>query len=160
MARIAGVVRDTGDDSFVQLTAPDGRVIAASPVIARRGPLADPSGVGRRDVLRTIVDRRVDDDPFRLSSRRVETSEGAVVLNVVTTMDVVVKSVVALVASLTVAVPLVAALLAALMWHLVGRTLRSVETIRAVADDIGVPTCTVAYRTCVATTRSRVSPAP
>jgi signal transduction histidine kinase len=125
------------DDTIAQVVSADGRVITASPVIAGDPPLADTPAAGRREALRTIDDLSVDDDPFRVLSRRVDGPDGAVVIHVGGALDDVAESTALLASTLTIVIPLVAAVLAALIWWLVGRTLRPVDEMRAEVADIG-----------------------
>jgi signal transduction histidine kinase len=70
-------------------------------------------------------------------TRRIDGPRGTSVIHVAGTMDDIEESTGVLVVSLTIALPLVAALLGALVWWLVGRTLRPVEAIRAEVAAIG-----------------------
>ena len=79
---------------------------------------------------------------FRLLTRSVQGRQGPVVLHVASALDDVEESANVLTATLTIAIPAVTAILAALIWTLVGRTLRPVEAIRAeVADMTGTDLC-------------------
>ncbi len=89
-----------------------------------------------RPTVRTTDELPVEDDAFRLLSRPVVTESGPAVLYVAENVDDLQDSVVILSTSLLVAVPLAVALLAALVWWLVGRTLRPVEAIRRQVADI------------------------
>jgi signal transduction histidine kinase len=124
------------DDTIAQVVAVDGQVITASPIIAGHPPLADAPAPGRGDSLRTIDDLPVDDDPFRVLSRRIDGPDGPVVIHVAATLDDVAESAALLASTLTIVIPLVAAMLAALIWWLVGRTLRPVDEMRAEVADI------------------------
>src|SRR5690606_33140564 len=64
-------------------------------------------------------------------------ADRAVVVHVAAPTEDIGESTGALTRSLTVAIPAVALVLAALVWWLVGRTLRPVEAIRAEVADIG-----------------------
>jgi signal transduction histidine kinase len=116
------------DDTATQVVTLDGSVVAASPNLddASR-PIAPAPARGRREVLRTVDELPVDDDSFRVLSRRVETSNGARVVHVAGSLDEIGESGDVLRELLLVAVPAMTALLAALVWWLVGRTLRPVE---------------------------------
>jgi signal transduction histidine kinase len=120
----------TDDDTIAQVVSEDGEVIAASPVIADEPPLADGPAAGERESLRS-VDLPIDDDPFRVLSRRAEGPDGPVVIHVAGSLDDVAESADQLASTLTLVIPLVAVVLAALVWWLVGRTLRPVDEIRA-----------------------------
>ncbi|MGH9150759.1 MAG: ATP-binding protein, partial [Acidimicrobiales bacterium] len=124
------------DDTVAQVVRPGGEVLAATPNVAGLAPVAA-LPAGRAASLRTVEDLPNDGAEFRLLARRVGTPEGPLVIIVAGTLEDVNESVALLVASLTIAVPLVAALLGALVWWLVGRTLRPVETIRAEVAGMG-----------------------
>jgi signal transduction histidine kinase len=116
------------DDTATQVVTLDGSVVAASPNLddASRS-IAPAPARGRREVLRTVDELPVDDDSFRVLSRRVETSNGVRVVHVAGSLDEIGESGDVLRELLLVAVPAMTALLAALVWWLVGRTLRPVE---------------------------------
>jgi len=115
------------DDDAVQVVAADGGILAATPNVAGRGPIADPPPAGHNEVVRTRHGLPHDDAAFRVLSRRIDGPDGVVVAHLAATFDDVDDSTEALGTSLVVAVPAVAALLAVLTWWLVGRTLRPVE---------------------------------
>lgn len=104
-----------GDDISVRVTDSDGVVLAASP---------DPAPSDRGDPLRAI-------------SQSVKTPNGPVLVTVVGDLGDVEESTSALRRALAVTIPLLAAVLAALVWWLVGRTLRPVEEIRKKVEEIG-----------------------
>ena len=116
------------DETFVQLTLEDGTAVASSGNVAGTS-ITVPSDVAAEQVTTAMVPA-VDDDPFRLLTRSVEGPEGSAVLLVGGSLDDVRDAGAALARSLTIAVPVVAAALAALVWWLVGRALRPVESIR------------------------------
>jgi signal transduction histidine kinase len=124
------------DDTMAQVVTADGQVVAATPNVDGAPPIgAAPPSSG--DAVRT-VDRLDDEgDRFRLLSRRVDTPGGTVDIHVAATLDDIDESTTVLVTSLTIAIPAVVALVAALVWWVVGRTLRPVEDIRAQVADIG-----------------------
>ncbi len=138
----AGAVPDTltglgEDDTAAQVVTSAGDVVAASRNVAGRGPLADaPAGQGP-GAVRTVHDLPHDPEPFRLLSRRVDGPDGPRVVHVAGTLDDIEESVTTLATSLLGAVPAVAVLLGALIWWLVGRTLRPVETMRAEVAAMG-----------------------
>ena len=79
------------------------------------------------------MDLPIDEGNYRVLSRSV----GDVVIHTATPIDDVEESVAALRTGLAIAIPAVALLLGALIWWLVGRTLRPVESIRGQVADIG-----------------------
>ncbi len=122
----------TGAEGFSQLVTPDG-VAASSPNLAGSPalPLEEPSGSD--DLIRTVSGLEVDDDSFRVLSRRLE---GSGVLHVGTTYDVASEASAALTASLALLVPAILVAFAVLVWWLVGHTLRPVEHIRSEVAEI------------------------
>jgi signal transduction histidine kinase len=123
-ARLGAVV----DDTATQVVTLDGAVVAASPNLdSAPGPIAAAPERAQRDVLRTVDGLPVDDDSFRVLSRRVETPAGDRVIHVAGSLDEIGESGAVLRRLLLILVPAVTALLAALVWWLIGRTLRPVE---------------------------------
>lgn len=117
-----------GDEALAQVADVDGRIVAASANVAGAGPIAPPPD--RREEIRTLHGLPVDDDAFRVLSRRVLTAEGPYTIHVAKSADDVDESVDALTRGLSLAVPAVTLLLGALVWWLTGRVLRPVESIR------------------------------
>jgi signal transduction histidine kinase len=113
-----------GEDRGIQVVRADGSVLTASAILTGQSPLAPIPPVGG-DRIATIR-LPIDEDTFRMLSRRVELPTGAVGLHAIETMSDVHDSVRTLTKSLLIAFPLVLALLALLIWWLVGRTLRPV----------------------------------
>ena len=124
------LVSQGDDDAIAQVVDDDGTVIAATENL---------EGAAALPALRAGDDRRVrsmdlptDDDRYRVLSRRV----GSITIHTGATDDDIDESVTALRAGLLVVVPLVTVALAAMIWWLVGRTLRPVEAIRREVADI------------------------
>jgi signal transduction histidine kinase len=126
----------TRQEGFAQVVTLDGELIASSPNV-RGGPLEIAYEAGRPDAISTVSGLAIDDDVFRVLSRTVSTAGGAVVLQVGTTLDDVSESTEALVGTLLLAIPLAVVLLAGVVWWLVGRTLKPVESIRSEVAEIG-----------------------
>jgi signal transduction histidine kinase len=120
-----------------QVVAPDGRVLAASADLGGRPPIGRPPPAGRRQSLRSVPSLPGSNDPYRVLSRRVDGRDGPLLLYVAGALDDVDESTGVLATTLTVAIPGLTAVLAALIWSLVGRTLRPVEAIRAEVAAIG-----------------------
>jgi signal transduction histidine kinase len=120
-----------------QVVRADGSVLAASPDLRGRAPIGSPPPAGRSETLRTVAGLPTEAAPFRLLSRRVDGRDGPLVLHVAGALDDVDESTDVLATTLTVAIPALTAVLAALIWTLVGRTLRPVEAIRAEVAAIG-----------------------
>lgn len=115
-----------GDDTAIQLTTPDGRVISGT-AGAEDVPLAGAVGA---PAVRTVP-VPVDDDPFRVRSSPILLDGEPAVLHVGVEADAVGEAGAALTTTLLIAVPLTVAVLSALVWVLVGRTLRPVAAIQA-----------------------------
>lgn len=122
-------------DTLVQIVTPDGNVLAAGPNVATPSPMADPPPPNKTEVLRR-VHLPPDNGEYRLLSRRHDGPNGATIIHVAGTLDDVRDSLRVLATSLTIAIPVVAMFLAALIFWLVGRTLRPVEAIRAEVANI------------------------
>lgn len=121
-----------GDEGFVQLVGTDGEVLASTPNLVSHPPL-DLDSLPDSDLVRTVSGLPVDDDVFRVLSRPIDGMR----LFVGTTYDVVAESTAALAGSLALIVPVVVVCLAGVVWWLVGRTLRPVESIRTEVASIG-----------------------
>jgi len=147
-----GIGADAGDERGVQIVGTDGHVIAASAILADQPPLAPvPAAQDRLATVRLPV----DDDSFRLLSRRVDLPTGVVAVHVIETLSDVHDSVRTLTESLLITFPPVLALLAVLTWWLVGRTLRPV-TLAAQRQDRFVADASHELRTPLARARTRL----
>lgn len=123
------------DDSVAQIVTLDGDVVAATPNIAGRAPIAAAPTATESATRSSIAG---GDGPYRLVSRRVRGADGReLVVHVASPVDDIDESIRVLAVSLAVVVPLATALLAAVVFVLVGRTLRPVERIRREVDAIG-----------------------
>jgi signal transduction histidine kinase len=118
------------DDSVAQVVGPGGAVSAASDNVADIGPLPPPPP---GDTRQLTTRRLIDGEPrYRL----VSTREGEFVVHVGAPLDDIDETLAALRRMLALAIPIVVAVLAAMIWLLVGRTLRPVESIRAEVAEI------------------------
>jgi signal transduction histidine kinase len=128
---------DVGDteEQFVQVLGPDGRAVAASANLRGAQALGLEAPQSESDLVRTLSGLPVDDDSFRVLSRRIT---GNRVLHVGSSADVVEESTAALIGGLAITIPLLDVALAALTWLFVGRTLRPVQAITDEVDEIGV----------------------
>jgi signal transduction histidine kinase len=118
------------EDSFLQLVAPDGTVVAVSDN-ATGLPAALPTRVpDTGQVVDTVRDVPLSNGSFRVLVRSLDGPEVDGRLVVAKNLDDVHESVHILTASLAVSIPVVTALLALLVWWLTGRVLRPVESIR------------------------------
>ncbi len=125
------------EDLSAEIVTLDGEVVAKSANIRQSRPLVDPTS-DRFDRSVHTTDLFLDEeDPFRLLTRRVPSADGPSVIQVAGNLDDVHESTTVLETSLKFAIPSVAVVLAALIWWLVGRTLRPVESIRAEVAAIG-----------------------
>ena len=122
----------TDDDGVAQIVDADGIVVASTPNLAGRPPIADPPPEGEASVKRTIDGIPFDAGPYLVLSRRAGTN----VIHVGATLADIDESSRILATSFAVAIPVVTFVLAVLVWRLVGRTLRPVEAIRAEVDAI------------------------
>ena len=134
-----------GDDDALAQVVVAGELVATSANAAGLEPVATapPDGEVVRRVLGSLPH---EDGRFRLGS--AASADGRVVVHVAGALDDIDDSVGALRGSLLAGLPLVGLVVAALVWWLVGRTLRPVESIRTEVAAIG------------ATDRSRRVPVP
>ena len=130
---LPAVLTGLGDDDAVGQVVRDGKVVAASANLAGRGPVVGPPSAATQH--RNI--RVIGDETLRLVSRRVDGPAGLSVIHVGGSLGDVRGSTQALATALAVAVPGLVLLLGALIWWLVGRTLRPVESLRTEVADIG-----------------------
>ncbi len=123
------------DDTVAQVVGPGGEVVAASPRLEGAPALVTPppAGVGSTRFV-TLPEVAGDRTPYRVASGHI--GDGTLVAHVASPLDDIDESVGALVRSLALALPAMAGALAALVWVLVGRTLRPVEAIRAEVEAI------------------------
>jgi signal transduction histidine kinase len=127
---------DTDEDLASQVVDQDGDVVVQSSIIKSDRPIAT-LPPDESSELRTFERVPVDDGPFRVLSRRVRAQGDDLVINVAGSLDDIHESTTSLESALRVAIPIVIVVFAALIWWLVGRTLRPVEAIRAEVARIG-----------------------
>lgn len=125
------------DDTVAQVVRLDGTRIASSANAVDLPLIAQPPPPGAPDVINTIHLRSDSESTFRLVSRRVDGPDGPLAIHVAAILDEVDESARVVTSSLTIVVPSAALILAALVWWLVGRTLRPVEAIRSEVAGIG-----------------------
>lgn len=122
---------EDGRDSLAQLVAADGSVVSASPNMSGRPALPYTPAKDDHPRLRTVEDVPIEDDDFRILTQRFRGPDGArYVLHVGLEFEVA-ESAESLARTLAVGFPSVLVVLAALIWAVVGRALRPVESIRA-----------------------------
>jgi signal transduction histidine kinase len=129
-----GEGRTVDDDGAYQVIGPDGAVEAASDNVTGAAPIADPPQPGRDVAVRTGA-VSVDDGEFLIVTRR---APDGTVAHAAAPLDDVEEAVATLATVLALVVPAVVALLAAIVWWLVGRTLRPVASIREEVDRVQV----------------------
>lgn len=123
------------EDRAAQLVDASGAVIASTPNLSdspQFGYLAPDGG----QLIRSTRLAHLEDDTYRVLSRPIDTDSGNAVLHIAQNIDDLNDTTRNLTIALAVSVPLVVALLAALVWWLVGKTLRPVELIRSEVADI------------------------
>ena len=126
---------DLGDDSVAQVIA-DGVVVASSPNVAGRPPVADfapPQGMAVR-VVQAPDD--AETETYRLWSARGTTPEGHVQIYLGSSVEAVSEASSALRRSVLIGVPVLTAALALLAWLVIGRVLRRLDRVRAEVDTI------------------------
>ena len=134
-AAIAALSAD--DEAVAQVVTLDGRVVDASNQAIEDAPIAaTPPGAAPR--FGTIDGPLEGTGSYRVVSRRFTADGQDLVVHVAAPLDDVRDAVRALLVTLLFLIPIVTAVLAALVWLLVGRTLRPVEQIRAEVAGIGL----------------------
>jgi signal transduction histidine kinase len=139
--RVPATLGPVGDDDAVGQVVVGGAVVAATANATGAPPLAGPPASGGESA-RTIDGAPIgEDERFRLVTRGVEGVDrspgGTADVLVAAPLDDIDESTALLARSLAVAVPTVTLVLAALVWWLVGRTLRPVDAMRREAAAIG-----------------------
>lgn len=126
--RLPDLLVDIGDDSMGQVIGPDGSVLAASASLGTTPAVTDRRG--SEDAARIDLDGVPDDDEtedYRAWLVTAQGPDGPVTAVVGTSRESIREDVLALGLALVVAMPLVLLAAAALLWLLLGRTLRPVE---------------------------------
>lgn len=126
--QLPALLADIGDDSMGQVIGPDGSVVAASASL--RDAVAVTDRRGSAEPVRIDLDDVPDDDEtedYRAWLLTTDGPDGPVTSVVGTSRESIREDVLALALALLVAMPLVLLASAALMWLLLGRTLRPVE---------------------------------
>ncbi len=133
------VLADVGADGVAQAFGADGRVLAASPNVRGAGPLlSGPPREASAPQVRTL--RGAPDDSetedYRVWVRTVDGPDGAVTVVAGSSLESVSEATRALRRSLLLGVPVAVAVLGVLVWLVLGRALRPVETMRAEVESI------------------------
>ncbi|WP_310529530.1 HAMP domain-containing sensor histidine kinase [Nocardioides sp.] len=126
---LSKVLVDVGDDSVGQVVGADGRVLAASANLGDAGPITDLRPEGDEPAAYDLKDVRDDDETedYRVWAVTASGPEGAAVVYVGHSNEALVETVASLMGALALGLPLVLVLATALLWTLIGRTLRPVE---------------------------------
>lgn len=125
-----------GDEVVVQVVSTDGEVVAATANAVEIEPIVGaPTGDG--DALTTAAALPVEDDTYRILSRATVIGGDEVVVHVAESTDDLDELLDRLRFAVAVSIPIAVVVLAALVWWLVGRTLRPVERIRAEVAGFG-----------------------
>jgi signal transduction histidine kinase len=124
-----------GDDAVVQIVDSDGTILAASENAISAGVIG-PTSLDRQ-IIRTVDALPVEDDEYRILSRPVELDSGRVTVHIASNTDDLRDVIGNLRTALWIVIPLAAAAIGAVVWMLVGRTLRPVEAIRRDVASIG-----------------------
>jgi len=131
----ANLVVGIDDDAVLQVSTPDGEIHATSSnLIAPLDLTPPPPGT----LSLTTIDTEGGAGRYRLATTATTAELGGagVVVGVGTPLDDIDESISVLKWSLATAIPLVVAILGGLVWWLVGRTLRPVESIRLQVAEI------------------------
>jgi signal transduction histidine kinase len=123
------------EDHFTQLLAADGTILASTPNVAGVAVTEAPAG-GRTVVSADNVP--IEDDTYRVLTQEMTIDGERRFVVVGENIDDLRDTVRARIVTLVVLVPLAVVLLAAVVWWLVGRTLRPVDAIRREVESIGL----------------------
>ena len=124
-------VSGIGDDSFAQVVADDGAVLAASPNVVGERSVDSPAPHGSGPDVRTVSvrDDGQDIEDYRVWTLRTPSSQGPVLVHVGTSLESASEAVSTLRGLLVTGVPLTTLLLGLLTWLVVGRALAPVGAI-------------------------------
>jgi signal transduction histidine kinase len=130
---LPATITNVADDGVAQVVDGSGEVLAASANVAGRPPITTTWPTEDEPTMVMLEDAPDDDETedYRVWTQRGDGTDGPVVAYVGTSPEAVNESVATLVSMLAIAVPLLLAALTALVWLLVGRTLRPVEAAAA-----------------------------
>ena len=126
---LSQVLVDVGDDSVAQVVAADGRVLAASANLGDSGPITSRRPEGHEPAAYDLKDVRDDNETedYRVWAVTASGPDGPAVVYVGHSTEALVETVASLLGALALGLPLVLVLATALLWALIGRTLRPVE---------------------------------
>lgn len=123
------------EDRLIQLVGSSGEVLVATDNMVGEAPVVTLPDSG--EAFTTVDGLPIEDDTFRVLARRLGRGSGSPVLIVAENTDDLEDSVRTLGTSLAATVPVAVLVLVAVVWWLVGRTLRPVEDIRRRTAAIG-----------------------
>jgi signal transduction histidine kinase len=132
----APLANSNQEDRFIQVLGAGGEVLHATDNLLGAPPIIVPTDVPQ--AFETRSDLPIEDDTYRVMTRRINGAEDASWLVVGENIDDVRDSVRNLIRTLALLIPAAVALLAATTWWLVGRTLSPVEQIRSEVASIGL----------------------
>lgn len=123
-------------DRAAQLLDSDRQPLLTTANLKGSGPIGPALPQGQTQRIDTVRLPQIEDDTYRVVTRRLHILGEPGVLHVAQTTDDLNDIIRGLLLALMTTVPLAVALLATLVWRVVGRTLEPVEQIRAEVDDI------------------------
>jgi signal transduction histidine kinase len=123
------VLTDVGDDSVGQVVGTDGTVLAASANLGDSGPITERTPPGSTPEPYDLEDLPDDDETedYRVWAVAAQGPDGPATVYVGHSIEADREAVASLVSSLTIGLPLVLLTATALLWWLIGRTLRPVQ---------------------------------
>ncbi|WP_051276843.1 HAMP domain-containing sensor histidine kinase [Marmoricola sp. URHB0036] len=133
---LPSTLRNVDDNGVAQVVGPGGRVLAASPNITGKPPVAE---LQAGQQLRTSTFRAADDqeiESYRFWYAAGPSPEGTVTVYVGDSLEAVSEASAALRRALWFGVPVVVILLGLVIWYLLGRTIGRLDRIRAEVDRI------------------------
>ena len=133
------VLADVGADGVAQVFTDDGRVLAASPNVRGAGPVLDGAPpVSEAPEVRTLLGAPDDSETedYRVWVRTVDGPDGEVTVLAGASLESVSEATRALRRSLLLGVPVAVGVLGILVWLVLGRALRPVESMRARVESI------------------------
>jgi signal transduction histidine kinase len=128
---------DDSEDTFLQLLDGSGQVLGSSPNLSGEAAVAPALHSATAEVFGTQAVPPVSPSDFRVLSRGLPGPQGLLTLVVGKNLDDVQESARVLTDALAVLSPVLVGVLALLVWWVTGRTLHSVEEIRAEVDGMG-----------------------
>lgn len=134
---VGALANRNAEDRFAQIIDADGRVLGATPNVVGAPPLVDVSEV--RTTGRSVKRRRglpLEDDDYRVLLRRFDVTDRFVVVG--ENIDDLRENMTALRGAVVTLFPVAVGAIGAMVWWLVGRTLRPVEAIRREVEGIGL----------------------